>query len=236
MMLADTRSLLRRASIAAAGALVLLCAQTPGTALAAGCAKVVEGQSRTLVGQLTEDRFSEEYSSGGVPRTSNHKITRFSMGTLALRAATCRSDGRWRVLDPVVLTPAYANFSGSSVPFGATGYGVSPVEVRDRSLRIRTIQCRSSKVWGAVRGLTGIPVPGPFSLSLAQYVGGQAGVRFLPKDKTRCKQIVAGRVPFAFGRRGRLGLRPFTASRTSLVQDLGDVKIKKTLTVRVTQR
>lgn len=236
-MPADThRRVLRHLAIAAAGALALLCVAAPGAARAAGCAKVVEGQSRTLVGQLTEDRFSEEYSGGGVPRTSNHKVTRFSMGTLALRAATCRSGGRWRVLDPVSLSPAYANFSGSSVPFGATGYGVSPVEVRDRSLRIRTIQCRSSKVWSAVRGLTGVPVPGPFLLSLAQYVGGQAGVAFLPKDKTRCRQIVAGTVPFAFGRRGRLALRPFSASRTYLVQDLGDIKIKKTLTVRVAQR
>jgi hypothetical protein len=235
-MFADARRLLLHASVAAAGVLVLLCIQAPGAAQAASCAKVVEGQSRTLVGQLTEDRFSEEYSSGGMPRTSNHKITRFSMGTLAIRAATCRSDGRWRVLDPVLLAPAYANFSGSSVPFGATGYGVSPVQVRGRSLSIRAIQCRSSKVWGAVSGLTGIPVPGPFWLSLAQYVGGQAGVAFLPKDKTRCQGIVAGTVPFAFGQRGRLTLRPFSASRTYLVQDLGDLKIKKTLTVRVTQR
>lgn len=236
MPISDTRRALRPAVLAVTGAAMLAGAQAPATAQAAGCSKVVEGQSRTLVGQLTEDRFSESYSSGGMPRTSNHKISRFSMGTLALRVATCRSGGRWRVLDPASLSPAYANFSGDSVPFGATGYGISPLEIRGGSLRVRAIQCRSSQIWKTVSGLTGVPVPGPFLLSIAQYVGNQVGVKFLPKDRTRCAQIVAGTVPFAFTRGGAITARSFTASRTYLVQDLGDVKIKKTLTVRVTQR
>ncbi len=158
------------------------------------------------------------------------------MGNLAVRATTCRSDGRWRVLNPVVLTPRYANVrADGTVPFGATGWGLAPVRVRGRSLVFRSVWCKTSRVWSGVTGLLGVPLPGPFTLALGQYVASQAGVRFLPKDKTRCKTILKTVVPFRFGRRGALSLGTVSGQRTYLVSDLGDTKIKKDWRVTASQ-
>lgn len=212
--------------------LLLLAPPSAATAASArstaSCALINENQTRTLIGTLTEDRYSETYSGGGRPQTSNHKITRFSMGTLAIRATTCRENGRWRVLDPVVLTPQYANMSSNgSVKFGATSWGLSPARVRDRSLSLRAVWCRTSKVWSGVKGLLGVPLPGSFTFALGQYVASQAGVAFLPSDRTRCRKIIGATVRFGFGKRGRLKLRTVSGQRNYLVQDLGDMKIKK---------
>lgn len=206
------------------------CAATaaPSRAGSAGCGLINENQTRSLVGQLTEDRYSETYSGGGQPQTSNHRVTQFSMGSLTIRATTCRTNGRWRVLDPVVLTPSYANVSSDgTVPFGATGWGLAPIRVRDRSLVMRSVWCKTSRVWGGVKGLLGIPLPGSFTIAVRQYVAAQAGVRFLPDDSTRCRKIIKAVVPFGFGPRGELSLGTVGAQRTYLVSDLGDLKIKK---------
>lgn len=216
------------------GALLLT---LPAAAGAAACQRINENQVHTLGGSLTEDRYSESYSGGGQPHTANHKITQFSMGTLTIRATTCLSRGRWRVLNPVVLSPDYANMkSDGSVPFGATSWGLAPLRVRDRSLSIRGVWCQSSHFWKGAKGILGVPLPTSFTFALGQYIAAQAGVQFLPDDKTSCDEIVPLLVRFQFSARGVLKMRAVGGSRNYLVSDLGDIKIKKDWRVSARQR
>jgi hypothetical protein len=168
------------------------------------CLRTVEGQRLRIVGTIREDAYVETYMSGGRPSRGQSTITRWQIGTIDLVAATCqRASGRWRLVNPISVTPHYEGIDGNGKLRGSVGWGLAPRQVDPAALRIDAIRCQRGWLWSGAKAILGLPLPIPYVASVGQWLTGLA----LPNDRTGCVRLADLRVGLVIARTGRLSAR-----------------------------
>jgi hypothetical protein len=171
---------------------------------APACLRTVEGQSLRIVGAVTEDAYVETYFSGGRPSHGQSEISRWGIGSIAVRAATCQTPSRrWRLINPVSVTPRYEGIDAAGKLRGSRGWGLAPRRLQRSALQIDAIRCDRGWLWSGAKAILGLPLPIPYLASVGQWLGGLV----LPNDKTGCIRLTELRVGLDIGRRGRLSVR-----------------------------
>jgi hypothetical protein len=150
----------------------------------------------------------------------------YPMGRVRIGAITCRVGRTWRILSPVALDYSSDGLDGNGQPRGdgwAKGLGVGvtggrgPRQIRDPYVDVAAMSCGKGVLWSlieAAAGKGGPPlldrVPSPYGRALKLAL--KLGLRYLPKDKVKCRALSTYRLELAVSRSGHLigGARALT--------------------------
>jgi hypothetical protein len=150
----------------------------------------------------------------------------FPMGHVKVGAVTCRVGRTWRILSPVALDYSSDGLDGNGEPRGdgwAKGLGIGvtggrgPRLVSDPWVDVLAMSCARGVLWSlieAAAGKGGPPlldrVPSPYGTALKLAL--KLGLRYLPKDKVKCRELSTYRLELGVSRSGQLigGARALT--------------------------
>ena len=191
-----------------------------------GCDDIRQDQE---IGFTFRQRFEHfAYDTSMVPASDiwRRPDQLYPMGNVRIGAITCRVGRTWRILSPVALDyssdglDAIGQLRGSGLAkglaIGLTG-GRGPRQIRDPYVDVAAMSCGKGVLWSLIETVAG--KAGPKLLARVPNPYGQAlklaftyGLRFLPKDKVKCKALSSYRLELGVSRSGRLigGARALT--------------------------
>jgi hypothetical protein len=142
----------------------------------------------------------------------------YPMGHVRIGAITCRVGRTWRILSPIALDYSSDGLDGNGqlrgsgwakgLGIGLTG-GRGPRQVRDPYVDVAAMSCGKGVLWSLIETVAGkggpkllARVPNPYGKALA--LAFNYGLRYLPKDKVKCKALSTYRLELGVSRSGRL--------------------------------
>lgn len=142
----------------------------------------------------------------------------YPMGRVRIGAITCRVGRTWRILSPVALDYSSDGLDANGQPRGdgwAKGLAIGltsgrgPRQIRDPYVDVAAMSCGTGVLWSLIEaalGKGGPPlldrVPSPYGRALKLAL--KLGMRYLPKDKLRCRALSSYRLELGVSRSGRL--------------------------------
>lgn len=139
------------------------------------------------------DLKEEEYrsiSQGSIdraPKVRDRKERAEGLGSLEVRAVTCKTASGWKVLSPISIQIESRGLDREGKVKGeglAEGWGIGVTAVTDRGIQITTLSCEKGWFWNALKEALGLPIPKvPFvAVSIPMYLGSK-GIEMLGLDK-----------------------------------------------------
>ena len=172
------------------------------------CSKLNEDQRLSVGGHLREITYTEYYSGGGRPSRSYERESRsFGMGKVDIRLTTCKmASGKWRVLDPVNVTPDYngVDAAGQIEGGGSRGWGLAPRELTSSKLSLAAMECDDQGLLTTGKFLLGVPLPIPFLADVGRFVVSAN----IPDGEVRCESLTPLTLRLDIAKRnGKVALR-----------------------------
>jgi len=184
----------------------------------AACDQVREDQQIDFTFRQRFEHFA--YDKSMVPSRDlwRRPAQLYPMGRVRIGAVTCRVGRTWRILSPVALDYSSDGLDGNGQPRGdgwAKGLGIGltggrgPRQIRDPYVDVAAMSCGTGVLWSLIEtalGKGGPPllarVPNPYGQALKLAL--KLGLRYLPKDKVKCRALSSYRLDLGVSRSGRL--------------------------------
>lgn len=187
------------------------------------CSELKEGQVRAVNFKLTEESYTR-ISGGSIdraPKIVNRESKSADLGSLTVRATTCKAPQGWRIVSPVLVEVSSRGLNSKGEPTGdgiQKGWGMGIDSTSPDGISVRAYPCKKGWFWGALKFLNDIPIPKvAYPVDVTKWVAGF----FLPEDSVKCKDAGRGRIALRAGREGEL--------RVTTQQDFGSVRTNSDL-------